>query len=81
MKTPEQIKEWLQKQEWYPQFVRNVKNDSLNSEEDVQDYISGKMQEYTFAYSFSWYESPEGFDFWHEKEKQFFEWYDKEETI
>lgn len=66
MKTPEQIKEWLENQEWYPQFVANI----------ISQNIKGIS---TIGESFDWNRTPEGFSFWRRINKDFLRWYNKED--
>lgn len=78
MKTPEQIKEWLEEQEWYPQFRLNTHCD--NSVRSAEKVFNGNCLKGTILLSFDWRKTEEGFDFWNVIDKQFQEWYNKEET-
>lgn len=78
MKTPEQIREWLQKQEWYESFRRQAE-EYLSSE--LYKTLNGYDGTYTISYAFYWQHSKEGDKYWREINRQFQEWYNKEETI
>lgn len=66
MKTPEQITSWLEKQEWYQQFVANI----------IAQNLKGAS---TIGEAFVWDMTPEGFSFWRRINKDFLRWYNKEE--
>lgn len=75
MKTPEQIKEWLEKQEWYPQFVENM----INLRETPYDLIlAGEEGFNTIISSFMWCLTSEGTDFWTKVDEKFRDWFEKD---
>ena len=78
MKTPEEIREWLQKQKWYPQFVDNLKNQRESA--PYEHILCGILKERTISSAFRWGFTPEGFYFWNYIENQFLKWYNEEET-
>lgn len=76
MKTQKQIRKWLQTQEWYPQFKKNMRKEP----EDKQKYILiGKAYSETIKGAFIWNGTPEGINFWWNVNIQFLKWYEKEE--
>lgn len=77
MKTPEQIKEWLQKQEWYPQFRLNTYYD--NSVRTAEKVLSGDCLKGTMVLSFVWEKTKQGWDFWNKVNDEFEKWYNKED--
>lgn len=76
MKTADEIKEWLRKQDWFGAFVKNVEeyyyNDGM-----LSDIINGKRGRTTILEAFTWRDTEEGRDFWCNIEKQYLEWYDE----
>lgn len=68
MKTPEQIKEWLQKQEWYPLYKSNAGKEP-----------GGRLGSRTISSAFYWKETPQGYAFWSKINGQFLLWYHKKE--
>lgn len=77
MKKPEQIKEWLQQQEWYPQFRMNTF--ACCGVRTAEKVLNGECLKGTILLSFDWRATEEGFDFWHNIEKQFLKWFNKED--
>lgn len=77
MKTPEQIKEWLESQQWYPQFVENLKKQRESV--PYEHILCGILKERTIGSAFKWRFTVEGFYFWKYIEDQFLEWYNKED--
>ena len=77
MKTPEQIKAWLEAQPWYEQFKLNVLN-SKYPEYQKQLTLNGERGIHTIAVAFMWAYTPEGFFFWLDVYGTFTEWYDDE---
>lgn len=76
MKTPEQIREWLEAQEWNDSFKLNTHCDNSRNAEKV---FSGHYGKGTILLSFDWRSTKEGFLFWNEVHGKFLEWYDEEE--
>lgn len=80
MKTPEQIKEWLEDKPWYRQYEEHVLCNPHNTK-DKLEFLSGMKGDMTFLFAFSWKESDEEFDFWHDINNQFQKWlHDDENT-
>lgn len=80
MKTPEQIREWLQKQEWYPKFVENLENDFLNGLHDYEreEILQGKWGIFTIYDAFEYSFTPEGTEYWANNDIEFIKWYFEE---
>lgn len=78
MKTPEQIREWLQSQEWYKLFRLNTYLDNI-SLITIEKVLSGNCRKNTIVLSFVWESTKEGWDFWNKVNDDFEEWYNKEE--
>ena len=71
MKTPEQIRAWLESREWFPQFRKNtIEYDYL-----TEEVLSGDRGEDTIADAFCWVYTPEGQGFWQDRDEEFQEWY------
>lgn len=76
MKTQKQIRGWLQAQEWYPQFKKNMRKEP----EDKRKYILiGKAYSETITGAFIWNGTSEGINLWGNVNIQFLKWYYKEE--
>ena len=84
MKTPEQIKAWLEAQPWYEQFKNNTLNGFVNFDVNVNqssaETLLGKRGESTIMLAFYWEATDEGAGFWNEVDFQFREWYHNEEN-
>lgn len=78
MKTPEQIKAWLEAQPWYEQFERNVMGGWLKTTKEISRTFSGENGITTIALAFNWQISDEGFQFWYDIDEQFRNWYNEE---
>lgn len=79
MKTPGQITEYLQEQEWFNKFIENLKlNNPLKNTKRV---LLGKEGRNTIAYAFCWFMTKEGHDFWSVESQRFTRWFDEEEII
>lgn len=71
MKTPEQIRAWLESREWWPQFRRNT----VEFDYRTAEVLSGDRGEDTILDAFCWVYAPEGLSFWTEKNWEFQKWY------
>lgn len=77
MKTPEQIKAWLEAQPWYEQFKENVFNSDF-SKLRKQKTLSGESGLDTIMGAFKWPGTPETLFFWEDVDKEFCKWYGEE---
>lgn len=77
MKTPEQIKAWLEAQPWYEQFKENVFNSDF-SKLRKQKTLSGESGLDTITGAFKWLGTPETLFFWEDVDKEFCKWYGEE---
>lgn len=75
MKTPEQIKAWLEAQPWYEQFENNVIGNRFKTAKEISGTFSGEDGVITIAFAFSWQLTDEGFVFWKAIGEQFRKWY------
>ena len=71
MKTPAQIRAWLESREWFPQFRKNT----VEYDYRTAEVLSGDSGEDTIRNAFSWLHAPEGLTFWLEINEEFKEWY------
>lgn len=78
MKTPEQIKAWLEAQPWYEQFKNYTLNPDMNPakrlEIDSTDALSGDWRDLTILCAFNWLKTNEGYMFWVNIDSQFRKW-------
>ena len=79
MKTPEQIKEWLEGQPWYEQYKTNLFRQNDSSKESLE-FLLGNAGLTTISKAFCWGTTEEGFDFWNEVDEKFTDWFDREEN-
>lgn len=78
MKTPAEIKEYLEAHEWYNDFVVNTLN--LNkSQNDINKVFSGYYGKKTISSAFLWDKGERGFDFWKNVHKKFSYWFDSDD--
>lgn len=77
MKTPEQIKAWLEAQPWYEQFEINVIRNWITSLK-ARKTFSGENGIITIALAFNWQATNEGFEFWNDVDNKFRNWYNEE---
>lgn len=75
MKTPEQIKEWLERQPWYEQYKTNLFQQSDSSLES-RECLSGQAGLHTISGAFCWQITEEGFDFWNDVDRKFMDWFE-----
>lgn len=81
MKTPEQIKKWLEDKPWYRKYKAHVLGKLCHSHKTKDEILSGMKGDMTFLLAFSWKESDEGFNFWNDINNQFQKWlHDDENT-
>ena len=78
MKTPAEIKEYLEAQEWYSDFVKNILNHNT-SEEVIGNVFAGSYGKETISSAFPWDKSEEGSDFWKNIDKKFSYWFDSDD--
>lgn len=78
MKTAEEVKAWLEKQDWYDRYVNNIKAYNHNKEEE-RELLNGKKAFKTITYAFAWHITPEGAGFWGEVNDRFQLWYNSEQ--
>lgn len=71
MKTPEQIRAWLESREWFPQFRKNT----VEYDYRTAEVLSGDRGEDTVLDAVCWVYAPEGLSFWMEKNWEFQKWY------
>lgn len=71
MKTPAQIRAWLESREWFPQFRKNT----VEYDHHATEVLSGDRGEYTVFDAFRWVYAPEGQRFWQDRNEEFWEWY------
>lgn len=76
MKTPEQIKEWLEKQKWYESFKQQAEK-NLGITPELDETLNGIDGILTISAAFDWQRSEEGFSFWERINKDFLRWYNK----
>lgn len=77
MKTPEQIKAWLEAQPWYEQFKKNVEIHHYPF--DINNFLKRKYGDFTIVRAFSWQYSNEGFEYWRGIDMEFTKWYNHDE--
>ena len=82
MKSPEQIKAWLEAQPWYGAFRYYTQNKNVNHTAsikiDSETTLSGRRGDSTINLAFIWAETNEGYEFWKNVDALFFEWYHEE---
>lgn len=71
MKTPAQIRAWLESREWFPQFRKNT----VEYDYRTAEVLSGDRGEDTVCDAFCWVYAPEGLSFWQDRDEEFQEWY------
>ena len=72
MKTPEQIKAWLEAQPWYEQFKSRVLSGPYPAE-DKHRTLNGKDGAITIGGSFTW--PSDEIDEWGKRDEEFKKWY------
>ena len=76
MRTKEEIKNWLEKQPWFKNYVKNIYLLRLQSDPSVMErFISGSKEEDTIGAAFIWDSTNEGYGFWACADKEFRNWY------
>lgn len=72
MKTPEQIKAWLEAQPWYEQFKERVMSGDDISDKSKKDILDGKRSIYTLTEGI-----PElaNMDIWLDRNVEFTDWF------
>lgn len=78
MKTPAEIKEYLEAHEWYNDFVKNTLNHNT-SEEIIGNVFTGSYGKETISSAFLWDKGERGFDFWKNVHKRFSYWFDSDD--
>lgn len=83
-KTPQQVMEWLQAQEWYPKFVENYSKCKWNDGRDIECFVKefydeGKGEDLICG-AFVWNATREGLMYWGRVDGKFRKWYNKEEA-
>ena len=75
MKTPEQIKAWLEAQPWYEQFKNRVLNSPYPMDDKCRT-LNGKDGKITIGGAFIWpYDEAE---IWNARNEDFEKWYNEE---
>ena len=77
MKTPEQIKAWLEAQPWYEWFKENIESFRPNRNY-TNKILNGGFGERTMEGRFLWSQSREGYCFWSAALREFLRWYHEE---
>jgi hypothetical protein len=83
MKSKEEIKEWMSKQDWYPAFVlncimRSMEDGQEHFKENVQNRTNGYLGGHTILSAFRWDDTPEGHSFWSKVDDEYVAWYRSE---
>lgn len=77
MKTPKQIRHWMQQQEWFESFkeqtIEYYKKQSLP--EVAEKILNGESGSKTISGAFPWICSREGHSYWESKDQKFMTWY------
>lgn len=71
MKTAQQIKQYLEKQEWFPRFLKNLENPIAERESS----LNGLLGELTICFAFNWGDTKEGWSYWQTINERFQEWW------
>ena len=71
-RTSDDVKSWLEAQEWYDDFFQNLCN-SFDGEY-VERIVAGKLGRETI-FKLPWSQTPEGYDVWQERNRLFNDWY------
>lgn len=66
MKTPEEIIQWLKDNNLYEKYCANTSE---------KNYLEARGGLITILGSFSWSQTPEGYQFWDRAYKKFKKWY------
>lgn len=74
MKTADEIKGWLRKQDWFGAFVKNIE-EYYHNDDMLSDIINGEHGRTTILVAFTWRDTEEGHDFWRNIENKFLFWY------
>jgi hypothetical protein len=76
MKTKEEVKKWIEKQEWFKTYVKNIYIDRLDSDPSTMErFLSGSKGKDTISGAFIWGNTEEGGKFWNNVDKEFQNWY------
>lgn len=84
MKTPAQIRAWLETRRWFKKFKRNLeKQAKLNPElqETVDNILEGWYGHSTISAAFKWENTPEGLGYWAKRNSEFIRWFDYDVSI
>lgn len=82
MKTKEEVKKWIEKQEWFKAYVKNIYIDRLDNEPSAMErFLSGSLEMDTISGAFVWSNTEEGSKFWSNIDKEFKNWYRGEVTF
>lgn len=77
MKTAEEIKVWLEKQDWYDVFCKRIDEDKYFLENTKDVILNGELLELTITNAFSWINTIEGGQYWEDKNNIFIKWYEE----
>lgn len=77
MKTAEEVKAWLEKQDWYDVFCKRIDEDKYFLENPKNVILNGELLDLTITNAFSWVNTPEGGQYWEDKNKTFILWYEE----
>ena len=75
MRTKKDIQNYLRRQNWYSQFIRNI--DITIPTSIVKRLLNGELYEQTICGAFDYDKTPEKKPFWDKVEKDFINWYEK----
>ena len=74
-RTSTEVSRWLQKQEWYESYIDNLERYRDYDSNVVNRFKNGYKYHETIMSAFSWYSTPEGYDYWYKINEQFEDWY------
>lgn len=76
MKTKKQIREWLEAQPWYEQWLENWKEQYPTTRDQTIFWKSlDGWEKNLILISFQWYARKPSFDFWNDVNKKYIKWF------
>ena len=78
-KTPDQIKTWLESQDWHGAFKANVKGRHPDEPAIRRRILNGLYGANTLLGAFEWANTAQGMKFWESKHAEFLQWFKQKE--
>lgn len=74
MKINKQISQYLKSRSWFREYIYELHNSKLITEDRINTYVSGDKDVYSISEPLDWNRTKAGYDVWSQRNDEFFNW-------